>query len=64
MLVNKQTHFEKHHHQKSSTIKKKKKKKKIESNVWSFKTLSCSGFHSAFVANVESFMFQSEVFRD
>ena len=60
MLVNKQTHFEKHHHQKSSTIKKKK----IESNVLSFKTLSCSGFHSAFVANVESFMFQSEVFRD
>ena len=61
MLVTKQTHFEKHHHQKSSTIKKKKK---IESNVLSFKTLSCSGFHSAFVANVESFMFQSEVFRD
>ena len=63
MLVNKQTHFEKNHHQKSYTIKKKKKKK-IESNVLSFKTLSCSGFHSAFVANVESFMFQSEVFRD
>ena len=62
MLVNKQTHFEKHHHQKSSTIKKKKKK--IESNVLILKTLSCSGFHSAFVANVESFMFQSEVFRD
>ena len=63
MLVNKQTHFKKQHHQKSSK-KKKKKKKKIESNVLSFKTLSCSGFHSAFVANVESFMFQSEVFRD
>ena len=59
MLVNKQTHFEKHHHQKSSTIKKKKK---IESNVLSFKTLSF--YLSAFVANVESFMFQSEVFRD
>ena len=57
VLADQPTYFENHHHQKHFYAQK------IESCIWNLTILSCSASNSAFVANFESFVFQSESFK-
>ena len=56
MLADKQTNFENHHNQTFLP------RKQFKSYVCSFTVLSCSTFNMAFVANIASYMFNSEFF--